>query len=108
MLYRFKTRNAGDVIMLEPHAERLLKIMGKEPAAQGIVLVDDMPAALSALQAAVVQEEEQMAEQQAANEAGNGPPPVRGDEVSLRRRVQPFMELLKSAHAHGDPVVWGV
>lgn len=108
MLYKFKSRNTGDVIMLEPHGRRLLEIIGKEPAAKGIVVVEDMPAALTALRAAVVQEEQQLAEQQAAYEAGQGPPPVRGDNVSLRQRAQPFIELLKSAHAQGDPVVWGV
>ncbi len=108
MLYKFKTRNAGDVIMLEPHGRRLLEIIGKEPGAKGIILSEDMPAAQSAARAAIVQEEEQLAQQQADYEAGKGPPPVRGDNVSLRQRAQPFLELLKSAHAQGDPVVWGV
>ena len=108
MLYKFKTRNAGDVIMLEPHGRRLLEIIGKEPGAKGIVVPEDMPAALTALRTAIVHEEQALAEQQAAYEAGEGPPPVRGDNVSLRQRAQPFMELLKGAHAKNDPVVWGV
>lgn len=108
MLYRFKTRNAGDVVMLEPHGKRMLKIMGKEPGPQGIVLQSDMPAVLAALRAAVEEEELQLAEQQAAHGTGNGPPPTRGDNVSLRQRALPLMELLKSAHAAGDSVVWGV
>jgi hypothetical protein len=53
MIYRFKSRNAGDVIMLEPNGNRVLEIIGKQPAAQGIVLLEQMPQAMAALSAAV-------------------------------------------------------
>lgn len=108
MLYRFKTKNAGDVIMLEPNGEQLLKIIGKEPGPKGIVLVEQMPGAIAALQAAVAQEERDFALARAAFEAGQTRDSPEGEGVQLRQRVQPFIEMLRISHAHGDPVVWGV
>ena len=76
MLYRFKSRNAGDVIMLEPNGKRVLEIIGKEPGPKGIVLVELMPQAIAALQAAVAQEELEFAPAGAAlhRHAQNQPP----------------------------------
>lgn len=108
MLYRFKSRNAGDVIMLEPNGRQVLEIIGKEPAAQGIVLVEQMPQAMAALRAAVAQEELAFAQAKAAFEAGQSRESPEGEGVSLRQRTLPFLELLRISHQHGDPVVWGV
>ena len=47
MLYKFKSKNTGDVIMLEPHGRQVLEIIGKEAGPQGIILPEQMPAALS-------------------------------------------------------------
>ena len=49
MLYKFKSKNTGDVIMLEPHGRQVLEIIGKEAGPQGIILPEQMPAALLAL-----------------------------------------------------------
>ena len=108
MLYRFKSRNAGDVIMLEPNGNRVLEIIGKQPAAQGIVLPEQMPQAMAALSAAVAEEEQAYAQAKVAFEAGQSRDSPEGETVSLRQRTQPFMELLRLSHQHGDPVVWGV
>jgi NAD(P)H-dependent FMN reductase len=108
MLYRFKSKNAGDVIMLEPNGKRVLEIIGKEPGPKGIVLVEQMPQAMVALQAAVAQEELEFAQARAAFDAGQTRETPEGEGVSLRQRVQPFIDMLRVSHQHGDPVVWGV
>lgn len=108
MLYKFKSRNAGDVIMLEPNGRQVLEIIGKEPGPQGIVLVEQMPQAMAALRAAVAQEELAFAQAKAAFEAGQTRESPEGEGVNLRQRVQPFIEMLRLSHQHGDPVVWGV
>lgn len=108
MLYRFKSKNAGDVIMLEPNGKRLLEIIGKEPGPKGILLVDQMPQAIAALQAVVAQEELEFAQARAAFEAGQTREMPEGEGVSLRQRVQPFIDMLRVCLHHGDPVVWGV
>lgn len=108
MLYRFKSRNLADVVMLEPNGKRVLEIIGKDPGAQGIILPEQMPPAIEALRAAVEQEEREFAQAKAAFEAGQSKEPPPGDGVSLRQRTQPFIEMLRFCHQHGDSVVWGV
>ncbi len=98
MLYKFKSKNAGDVIMLEPNGRRILEIIGKSPGAKGIILPDQMPAAIEALKAAIAQEDEELKHP--------GAPPV--DGPSLRQRAVPFIDLLQRSHSRGDDVVWGV
>ena len=46
MLYKFKSKNAGDLIMLEPHGRRILEVIGKDTGATGIILPEQMPAAI--------------------------------------------------------------
>ena len=57
MLFRFKSKNAGDVIMLEPNGRQVLEIIGKEAGTRGIILPEQMPAALQALRTAIEQDE---------------------------------------------------
>jgi hypothetical protein len=97
VIYKFKSKAAGDLIMLGPNGDQLLQLLGREPAAKGIIEVADMAAAIGALQQAVRDEEAQ----RAADDA-----PSRG--VSLRQRIWPMVEMLKRAQAAGHPVVWGV
>jgi Domain of unknown function (DUF1840) len=98
MLYKFKSKAAGDVIMLEPSGNRVLTILGKEPAAQGIIEVADMGAAIAALEAAV-----------AADEAATqNQDPSQRERVTLRQRAWPLVEMLKRAQRAGHPIVWGV
>ena len=53
MLFKFKSRATADLVMLEATGRRVLEILGKDPAAPGILLADQMPAAVAALQEAV-------------------------------------------------------
>lgn len=120
MLYKFKSRSTADLILLEPQARRLLHIMGKEPAASGIVTSAQIPAAVAALEAAVVAEERQAAEQQAAaaarakegrddseDEGEDGDGQRSGDFVSLRQRAAPLIDMLRRSAEEGNDVVWG-
>ena len=47
MLYKFKSRVTGDLIMLEPNGRQMVQLMGKEPGRSGIVTVEQIPAPLS-------------------------------------------------------------
>ena len=107
MLYKFKSKVTGDLIMLEPNGRQVLRIIGKEPAPQGILLPQDMPAAIAALEAAIVLEDaERQAAADEARAAGHEPPHSEG--VSLRQRAVPFIDMLKRCHQAGKEVVWGV
>lgn len=110
MLYKFKSKAGGDVIMLGVDGDRLMRIIGKEPAAQGILLVADMPAALQALEAAVLADERAPdpahdGEAQ-AQEARSGEPA--GSRVALRQRAWPLMDLIRRALSGEHDVLWGV
>ena len=107
MLYKFKSKAAGDLIMLEPNGRRVLEIIGKDAGPKGIILPEQMPAALSALEAAIAQEEaDQKARADEARAKGEVAPKF--DAVSLRQRAVPFVDLLRRAHKEGHEVVWGV
>lgn len=107
MLYKFKSKAAGDLIMLEPNGRRVLEIIGKDAGPKGIILPAEMPAALQALDAAIQREE---AEQKAAIEEARakGQVPPRFEAVSLRQRAVPFIDMLKRASGAGKEIVWGV
>jgi len=117
MLYKFKSKATGDLIMLEPQGRQILTIIGKDAGAQGIILPDEMLAAIHALQSAVVQEEQayEAAKELAKEAAKDGSDPAAGASVgdgprgiSLKQRVVPFIDMLRRAHAEDKEVVWGV
>lgn len=107
MLYRFKSKATGDVVMLEANGKQVLEILGKDPSGPGILLCSQMPAAIEALQAAVVQEEAEQARQRQEAEAAGEPLPET-DRISLRTRVTPFIEMLRHSMREACDVVWGV
>lgn len=107
MLYKFKSKAAGDLIMLEQNGRRVLQIMGKDSGPTGIILPGEMAAAKAALSAAMAQEE---AEQQAAINAAQarGEPPPRFDALSLRKRAWPLVEMLERCAREDASITWGV
>jgi hypothetical protein len=102
MLYKFKSKASGDVIMLGPNGDQVMRIVGREPAPKGIFEVAHMPQLLTALEQAVAADE--AARQKAADD---GEAPGKGDGVSLRQRVWPLVEMLRRCHAAGDVITWG-
>ena len=107
MLYTFKSAAAANLIMLQPNGARILQIIGKEPGAKGIVLAQQMPAAITALEAATAREDAELQEAAAAAKAAGEPVPKPRD-LSLRQRAKPFIDMLKRCHAANEPIVWGV
>jgi len=102
MLYKFKSKAAGDVIMLAANGDQVMRLVGREPAAKGIFEVADMPQLMSALENAVTADE--AARKQAAD---SGEPQGNGDGVSLRQRVWPLVEMLRRCHAENAVITWG-
>lgn len=116
MLYIFKSRDCADIIMLEPNGRRLLEIIGKEPAAKGIITLGQMPAALLALQAAVLREEEALraAKAQAGSQGGDEDShhapggAARADGVTLKQRLLPMIDMMGRCAKAGRDITWGV
>ena len=93
MLYKFKSKVASDVIMLEPNGRQILQIWGKfeEGApAKGILLPEDMPAAQAALNAKANGEED-------STPAG----------IALRQRATPILDMLRRSLQAQKEIVWG-
>jgi len=120
MIYEFKSRATGSVIMTRPVAEWILQIIGKTPGRTGIITVDQMSAAIDALNRAIAQEKEELrAERRAMESAGPAQPGGASEAeksdtdddpypVSLAQRAFPFIDLLKEAQQAGKDITWGV
>lgn len=107
MIYKFRSKAAGDVIMMGPAGDMVLRVIGKEPAPKGIIEPAAMPAAMQAVEAAIAADEAARAEaEREAQAEGRTLPPREG--VSLRQRAWPLVEMMKRAHAAEQEIVWGV
>jgi predicted nucleic acid-binding protein len=115
MLYKFKSKAAADLIMLEADARRLLKIMLGEPQVKGIVTVQQLPEVTARLQTAVQQEEQRIqaaieqrrkaVEQgEDASECADEAEPV----IRLNVRAQPMLQMLQRCSQEQEDLYWGV
>ncbi len=119
MIYKFKSPATADLMMMGPQGDQLLRLLGREPAAQGIFEAAALPGLVLALKAAIDAEEARLAAAAAAVDtaprAGDcGADPDEGDTmaaglnaVALRQRAWPLLEMFKRASEAGKPVVWG-
>ncbi|HOM14770.1 MAG TPA: DUF1840 domain-containing protein [Rubrivivax sp.] len=101
MIYKFKSKASGDVIMLGPNGDQLLRLLGREPAPKGIVEAEHLAAAIATLREAVRRDEAPPPDDEAEEQTP-------GKGVSLRQRLWPVIELLERSLAAREPVVWGV
>jgi hypothetical protein len=106
MLYIFKSKNAGNVIMLETNGRKVLQVIGKDAGPTGIILASQMPAAILALQEAIALEESIQQPVDADDEADTGA--VQEEVLGLRQRAVPFIDMLQRNFKAQTDVVWGV
>ena len=108
MLYKFKSAVTGDLIMLQAHGLSILQIIGKDDGATtGIVLPEQMAAAIAALKGEITrQEAEQQAAIALAKTQGDVLPSF--EAVVLRKRAWPFLEMLERCLKGNTPITWGV
>lgn len=107
MLYKFKSKNSGDLIMTAQVGDAVLRAMGKEPAAKGILEPAAMPGALQALETAIARDDaaREQAEAEARAEGRKLPPP---GTIGLRQRAWPMVEMIKRSQSADAAIVWGV
>ncbi len=110
MLYEFKSKAAGSVLMTQTVAETLLDVLGKTPGPQGIITVPQMAAAIAALEAAVARERAaaRPPPDTASTEPEGTAEAVPATAITLAQRAWPMLELLKAAAHAQQPVTWGV
>ncbi|AOW11926.1 hypothetical protein LPB72_02375 [Hydrogenophaga crassostreae] len=105
-LYRFKSRETGDLVMLQPHGRRILEILDKD-LSSGIIQPEEMPAAVAKLRDAADQEAaDQQRQKEEALAKGDVAPEF--DSVTLKLRIVPFVEMLQRCEQARVDVVWGV
>lgn len=107
MIYKFKSKACGDVLMLGPNGDAFLRAIGREPQPKGIIEPAAIAAALDAIERTVAADEAARAQaEQEAQAQGQALPPREG--VTPRQRLWPMVEMLRRARAADVPVVWGV
>ncbi|QXZ09219.1 DUF1840 domain-containing protein [Comamonas sp. Y33R10-2] len=107
MAYKFKSRATADLIMLDANARKLLEIIGKSPDdAQGIITVEQIPAAIAALEAAAEQEHLQPKAQPEDESQDEDAESASHDNVGLAQRVVPLIDMLRRSVAEGKDVTW--
>lgn len=107
MLYRFKSRATQDFVMLEAHARQLFDIIGKSPSPTGVITVEQMPGAISALEAAVAQERS-LAHNRDKFAVEDHDNPAEAEHVGVGQRAAPLLHMLKDSLADQKDVTWEV
>ena len=124
MIYEFRSRATGSIVMMGKVAERMLGIIGKPAGPQGIITVAQLPEAIERLRGAIADERRA---REAARIAASAAHPVvgapvppgsssghneedtgSGEAVSLEARAQPLIEMFERALAGQRDVTWGV
>jgi hypothetical protein len=107
MIYKFKSKAAGDLIMLGPNGDAMLRAIGREPSAQGIIEPAVMSDAVAAIERSIAADEAERAEaEREARDKGEALPPREG--IGPRQRLWPMVEMMRRAMAANEPIVWGV
>jgi hypothetical protein len=105
MIYTFKSKATGDVLMLGPNGDQVMTLVGRQPAAKGIFEVKDLPQLIQTLEAAVAAEGQAPVGAKQGDEAHDADQKAR---VALRARIWPLVEMMRRALAAREPIVWGV
>ncbi|MES2126108.1 MAG: DUF1840 domain-containing protein [Pseudomonadota bacterium] len=114
MLITFTSKAAAEVMMYKEHAQRILDLLGKDPA-RGVITAAEAPQAVQLL-------EKEIAESRAHNpsdavrrdihahhgDAGDDPDHEGMENVSFATRAYPLLEMLRAAKNGGYDVLWGV
>ena len=99
----FKSHACGDVAMFDTNGKDMLRLLGKNPNdARGIVTVEQMPAAIDALEAAI------SADRSSARPTDDDAKEDGRESVRLFQRASPLLDMLRLSMKNDVPVTWGV
>lgn len=102
-MYRFKSKADGDLIMMTPVGDQILRIVGRAPAARGIIEAAALPAAIAALEGAIA-----VAEQTERGDRDKEDERDGAKTVGLKQRAWPMLEMMRRSLAERADIVWGV
>jgi hypothetical protein len=107
MLVTFRSTATPDVLMLKDLAQYLLGLVGKHLSPRGVILHDELPAAISRLEAAITADETTQAEQDALYQHGHVY--AAGEQHGgLSRRAWPFLDMMREAERQNADIIWGL
>jgi Domain of unknown function (DUF1840) len=96
MALLFRSKAGADVLMLQADAERVLRALGREPAAQGVFLPEQVDGLLQQFSLHAKTQAAQPDESETPDEAA----------PDLTRRAWPLLELMRASRARGVPLTW--
>jgi len=103
-MYRFKSKADGDLIMMAPVGDQLLRIIGREPAPRGIIEVAALPPAIAALEQAIAAAELARVDARKADDDDAGG----ANAIGLQQRAWPLLEMMRRSLGERADIVWGV
>ncbi|MFY7872965.1 MAG: DUF1840 domain-containing protein [Limnohabitans sp.] len=107
MIYKFRCKATGDVVMTGQVGDQLLRIVGHPVSAQGILQSCDMLSAIRALELAVAEDESRLADLKGNCVAGDAVAQDT-DAVTLGQHAWPLIKMMQQALAADEAIVWGV
>jgi hypothetical protein len=114
MLFEFKSRATGSVVMTEPVGRKMLEVIGKTADPRGIVTAAQLPVAIAALKAAVEAERLEIAQlldtdrPEATDGGDEAHAPEYASMVRFSQRAAPLIEMFERSLAAERDVTWGV
>ncbi|QGW84581.1 DUF1840 domain-containing protein [Variovorax paradoxus] len=106
MLYKFQSRATSSFEMLEVHARQLLDIVGKPAAPQGIITVEQIPAAIAAIESALAREANNAPHNHDDHVVEGHANDAEKQHVSLHQRAAPLLRMLRDSLAEEKDVTW--
>ena len=103
-MYRFKSTADGDLIMMDPVGDQILRSLGREPSPKGIIEVAALPDAIRALEEAIAAAELARRDAKRADDDDERG----GEAIGLAQRAWPMLELMRRSLAERADIVWGV
>ncbi len=104
MLIIFSSQATAKVIMLDDLAKLLLAILGRQLETRGIITVEQLPAAIKALENAIAEDNQSFEEK--SDQEQDGTPS--SEHLRLAQRAFPLLDMLRRAVKKNKPVIWGV
>ncbi|WP_137938763.1 DUF1840 domain-containing protein [Chitinivorax sp. B] len=114
MLYIFKSKASGDVIMLDTNGKEILNLLGKDPEERkGIFTIEQLPTAISVLKMAIQTDhskpiDEVEGEEDNTDDQETEPKTKPSERIKLYQRAFPLLEMMERSLIKQVPVTWGV
>jgi len=109
MLYKFQCKKSADVLMLEDLTSKIFTIIGRPLEPRGIFLLEQLPIAISKLEAAIAEDIDR--KKNVSEDSSEASSEESGHSINhdrLGQRAYPFINLLKEALLNEEMVSWGV